>query len=320
MDELDVGGKKYISSKRASELTGYAKDYIGQLLRAGKVSGTRFGRAWYVEESEILRHAGKGPVLDVPVGVPAQEEPAAPAPVAQRAVKPLLTHHMITPAVLPKTWSTIQYLEDTSDLFPSLTPSSSEVTLEKKPEKDSVSEAVPVHVIPNRASVDKRVATLVDGIRPRPPMLRVATPSVSPVMKKSQALPVLRPMSDVVLPPTSTSVKQEQKIVQEIKPLQPLQKTLLVRWSPGSFATVAALFIFVFGSFMSFFFFTKVGTGNAEALTASTFYGLTDFLDLLKNARILDGGIEAVSSFWRLLSDSFFVFLKSGADFILNLF
>ena len=56
MDELVIEGKKLISSKRAAELTGYARDYVGQLVRMGRVSGRRVGRAWYVDEEELRFH------------------------------------------------------------------------------------------------------------------------------------------------------------------------------------------------------------------------------------------------------------------------
>jgi len=56
MHELLIAEKKYISSKRASELTGYAKDYVGQLCREGYVEATMVGRSWYVLESSILEH------------------------------------------------------------------------------------------------------------------------------------------------------------------------------------------------------------------------------------------------------------------------
>jgi hypothetical protein len=56
MDSVVLGGKKYISSKRASEITGYAKDYIGQLCRAGKLDARRVGRNWYVSEEEAREH------------------------------------------------------------------------------------------------------------------------------------------------------------------------------------------------------------------------------------------------------------------------
>jgi len=56
MDELIFEGFKYISSKRAAEVTGYAKDYVGQLCRTGKVKARLVGRTWYVEEVGILIH------------------------------------------------------------------------------------------------------------------------------------------------------------------------------------------------------------------------------------------------------------------------
>lgn len=56
MDELTIGDKIYISSKRAAEITGYAKDYIGQLCREGRVEATLVGRSWYVLETSIRDH------------------------------------------------------------------------------------------------------------------------------------------------------------------------------------------------------------------------------------------------------------------------
>ena len=56
MNELTIAGKKYISSKRAAEITGYAKDYVGQLCREGYVEATMVGRSWYALESSIMEH------------------------------------------------------------------------------------------------------------------------------------------------------------------------------------------------------------------------------------------------------------------------
>ena len=56
MDELVIEDKKYISSKRAADITGYAKDYVGQLAREGYVDARRVGRNWYVLESAIRDH------------------------------------------------------------------------------------------------------------------------------------------------------------------------------------------------------------------------------------------------------------------------
>jgi len=49
MDELQISGKRFISSRRIARDNGYTSDYIGQLIRGGKVTGQKVGRAWYVD-------------------------------------------------------------------------------------------------------------------------------------------------------------------------------------------------------------------------------------------------------------------------------
>lgn len=56
MDEILIEEKKYVSSKRAAKITGYAKDYVGQLCREGRVPARLVGRSWYVLESAIQDH------------------------------------------------------------------------------------------------------------------------------------------------------------------------------------------------------------------------------------------------------------------------
>lgn len=56
MDEIVIGEKKYISSKQAAKVTGYAKDYVGQLCREGRVPARLVGRNWYVLETAIQDH------------------------------------------------------------------------------------------------------------------------------------------------------------------------------------------------------------------------------------------------------------------------
>ncbi|MFA6503193.1 MAG: helix-turn-helix domain-containing protein [Candidatus Paceibacterota bacterium] len=56
MDEIIIEEKKYVSSKQAAKMTGYAKDYIGQLCREGRVPARLVGRSWYVLESAIQDH------------------------------------------------------------------------------------------------------------------------------------------------------------------------------------------------------------------------------------------------------------------------
>lgn len=47
-DEIILAGKQYVSSKRASDSSGYAQDYIGQLARGGLIDAQRVGGLWYV--------------------------------------------------------------------------------------------------------------------------------------------------------------------------------------------------------------------------------------------------------------------------------
>ncbi len=56
MNEVTLGDKIYISSKRAAEITGYAKDYVGQLCREGHIDAKMIGRGWYVYEPSIRAH------------------------------------------------------------------------------------------------------------------------------------------------------------------------------------------------------------------------------------------------------------------------
>lgn len=67
MQELIIDGKTYISSKRAAEITGYARDYVGQLCREGHVTARLVGRSWYVLEDSIRAHRfGEEEAVEVP--------------------------------------------------------------------------------------------------------------------------------------------------------------------------------------------------------------------------------------------------------------
>ncbi len=100
MDELVIKGRKYISSKRASELTGYAKDYVGQMVRLGKLQAVRVGRAWYVLEDQLL-------------SMTSDEDSRA-------STKPDLTGRYVVSSESPKTWSPVMYYHDDSDLIPNI--------------------------------------------------------------------------------------------------------------------------------------------------------------------------------------------------------
>ena len=51
-----ISGKIYISAKRGADVTGYTRDYIGQLCRAKKVEATMIGKTWFVSEDSLSTH------------------------------------------------------------------------------------------------------------------------------------------------------------------------------------------------------------------------------------------------------------------------
>lgn len=58
-DEIHLEGNRYISSKRASELSGYTQDYIGQLARGSLINARRVGGLWYVLFESLEAHKTK---------------------------------------------------------------------------------------------------------------------------------------------------------------------------------------------------------------------------------------------------------------------
>ena len=97
MDELQISGKRYISSRRIARENGYTADYIGQLIRGGKLAGQKVGRAWYVDAASFDAFLGQEPVkADALVGSPTvtsgqvpSEESAAPSVEVTPVVEPL---------------------------------------------------------------------------------------------------------------------------------------------------------------------------------------------------------------------------------------
>lgn len=98
MDEILIEDKKYVSSKRAAKMTGYAKDYIGQLCREGRVPARFVGRNWYVLESAIQDHRFGTTVIEPKSSVRS-------APLA-REIHP--------------TWESPRYEASTSEILPSV--------------------------------------------------------------------------------------------------------------------------------------------------------------------------------------------------------
>lgn len=82
MDELHISGKRFISSRRIARDNGYTSDYIGQLIRGGKVVGQKVGRAWYVDASSFDAFLGEEGTPVTSETAPELALPAEHAPVA----------------------------------------------------------------------------------------------------------------------------------------------------------------------------------------------------------------------------------------------
>jgi len=110
MDDVLVKGIKYISSKQAAAMTGYAKDYIGQLVRMNKLKAVKVGRAWFVDEKEVLAMAKKSGT-----GLQNIESQGY---VAQKVETAVYQSTVTASVSFPKSWGEIKYLQDDSPLLP----------------------------------------------------------------------------------------------------------------------------------------------------------------------------------------------------------
>ncbi len=53
-EELYFGGRKFIPTRQAAKMTGYATDYVGQLSRSKKVPSKLIGRVKFIDEQALL--------------------------------------------------------------------------------------------------------------------------------------------------------------------------------------------------------------------------------------------------------------------------
>jgi hypothetical protein len=86
MDELEISGRRYLSTRRAAREHGYHSDYMGQLIRGGKVAGQKVGRSWYIDEQSLAVYLGKAPTESAQEPELKKETPASVeylAPVAE---------------------------------------------------------------------------------------------------------------------------------------------------------------------------------------------------------------------------------------------
>lgn len=130
MNEITIGDKVYISAKRAAEITGYARDYVGQLCREGHVDAKMVGRSWYVYEPSIRAHRfGPEAVVapqkgEITADQEPDEEPAAQTEPMEPAAEP-----ESIPTATASDWQTPKYTSEEPNTLPELSPASLEELL-----------------------------------------------------------------------------------------------------------------------------------------------------------------------------------------------
>ena len=77
-DEIPVDGLTYVSSRRASEISGYAQDYIGQLARSGQIDAKRVGGLWYVYMDSLESYKSNSDTIKI---APREDQQASDADV-----------------------------------------------------------------------------------------------------------------------------------------------------------------------------------------------------------------------------------------------
>ncbi len=179
MDELQISGKRFISSRRLARDNGYTADYLGQLIRGGKVVGQKVGRAWYVDAASFDMYLGGEGIstLENPIPTVTLAE-AVPAKVLGSA--PPQPDHL--PAqLLPSHVEEIKEIVEAPVVEPvEQMKEAVEVPVVAVKQEEPVYH-VPLHIIKKEELVEEKKEANIGGLRyfadnePSLPEIRVAT-------------------------------------------------------------------------------------------------------------------------------------------------
>ena len=209
MDELEISGKRYISSKRAAKDNRYHVDYIGQLIRAGKIAGSKVGRTWYVEAESLAHYLDqeytppttRAPDLEIYVPVVKPKvisEKMKEEKEEEEAVKPVTSWH---PAPTPLQHITITKLHDEAE-------DETEVAIQK---------SMP-------ASAPRSVHTGMSGLR----YIADDEPLLPPVARRERTVEIQRPEPQQVMPVRSQTLPRTAAGTRYATASPVARKTLLV--------------------------------------------------------------------------------------------
>lgn len=142
-------GRDYVSSSRASQLTGYHQDYVGQLARSGAILSRQVGSRWYVEREGLLAHKQEKDDLLAAVQAQAVGLAATSARDARSSSTSGLTND--DPVLLT-------YTSETDDLIPSLQERFAQPSDDLPAEDVEGGVVVPIRVIKQRETSEHKVA------------------------------------------------------------------------------------------------------------------------------------------------------------------
>ena len=168
MDELDLSGKRYISSKRAAKENRYHVDYIGQLIRAGKILGSKVWRTWYVETESLNEYLGKEKMPPTqPViahnYIPSEKVTTPPVytPPPAALIRPSVS--LPPPVLNPEPIkSRLTYVQDDEPIFPHvrIVDLESKILIKKTNDTPALEKITPLKTIEKlQVSPTKRVST-----------------------------------------------------------------------------------------------------------------------------------------------------------------
>ncbi|MCI0557122.1 MAG: hypothetical protein MN733_01400 [Nitrososphaera sp.] len=103
---VTFAGKEYISANRASKISGYNQDYVGQLARVGKIMSRQVGNRWYVDKDALLAHRQEkdsllGAVQAQSVGLESRNIETTSQEIPHQRHDPLLTYTRDSGDLLP---------------------------------------------------------------------------------------------------------------------------------------------------------------------------------------------------------------------------
>ena len=131
MDVIVLQGKPHVPAKQAAREFNYTPDYIGQLIRGGKVSGQKIGRSWYVDLETLKSHLkiedtpglkeDRSP-SDRPIFLRPNERTTSPAmsPRPKEAMVEDRPAQQLFPRDLREEHTLLKYLHDEEPTFPVL--------------------------------------------------------------------------------------------------------------------------------------------------------------------------------------------------------